>query len=390
MKTNETKQLNSQTILLGFFAVVIGLAGTYAVRVSMAKEPAVVQQPPPRKPPALLTVPLASRDIPAGSEISLDDIALYRMTKDEIKKTVKVSTFMVNPTQIIGKVVKVNIKRNGAFDTKDLMPSGKIPGVSRRLKPGLRAVTVPMTPSGALIGFATPGQRVDVLFHYGQSGEATVGNATNNDKSGKGFHPGHHDFNPPRRRDYYGNTIGAGGGGLGLDSQLQNATSTIIQDAEILAIDSQSTPTDLATPITDQERVRVTLAVAPRQAELLRVATGHGQLSLTLRSPHDGGHVHLEAPVTLDHILSVSSEVQVMEVYRGSSLSKVRFGTNQSIKKRVFGQPDTAASNGLNDPGPAQQESSETKTKDAKSLYLDSATRKREKTNFALPIAHAF
>ena len=141
MKTNETKQLNSQTILLGFFAVIIGLAGTYAVRVSMAKEPTVVQQPPPRKPPALLTVPLASRDIPAGSEISLDDIALYRMTKDEIKKTVKVSTFMVNPTQIIGKVVKVNIKRNGAFDTKDLMPSGKIPGVSRRLKPGLRAVT---------------------------------------------------------------------------------------------------------------------------------------------------------------------------------------------------------------------------------------------------------
>ncbi|TWU06075.1 Flp pilus assembly protein CpaB [Stieleria varia] len=342
MKSTSTSKINSGTILLGFFAILVGLIGTYTVRLALAAPPVVQQEPPPPpKPPARTTVPLASRDIAAGTTITLDDIALYRLTQDEIKESIKVKSFMTNPDQIIGKVLSSDLKRNDPFDTRHLLPAGKVPGVAGRLTPGLRAVTVAMTPDNALLGFAGPGQRVDVLFHYG-AGDESVGAAAGTDVSDLGFRPGHHDFNAPRRRDYHGNTIGGGAGGLG-SSEFQNATSTLIQDAEILALGHQSTPTDLASPIEGEEQVRVTLAVTPRQAEMLRVASGHGTLSLTMRSPEDEEKLALVDPVTLDHILAVDNTVHVMEIYRGQRLSKVQFGSDHSIRTRVFDEPEAVA-----------------------------------------------
>ena len=339
MKNKTPDKINSGSILLAFIAIGAGLIGTYAVRTAFAAP--AVEPPPapaPAKPPPRVTVPLASRDIPAGTEISLDDIALYKLTKQEIEESIEAKTFMTNPTQIIGKVVVKGIERGMTFDTSELLPAGKVPGVSGRLKPGLRAVTVAMTPSNALLGLAGPGQRVDVLFHYGQSNESAA-NGSDAGKAQPGFQPGHHDFNPPRRRDYYGNTIGSGGGS-GLDSiAFQCATSTLIQDAEILAFGNQTTPTELASPIDTEDTVQVTLAVDPRQAEMIRVASGHGQLSLTLRSPSDGQQVHLVDPVTLNEIMSVDHTVHVMEIYRGKERSQVVFGSNQSIRTRVFEAP---------------------------------------------------
>jgi hypothetical protein len=193
------------------------------------------------------------------------------------------------------------------------------------------------------LGFAGAGQRVDVLFHYGQGNTDSHVTATGNVAVGtdhNGFRPGHHDFNPPRRRDYHGNTLGGAGGGGALGAGVyQNATSTLIQDAEILALDNESTPSELGSPLGDKEMVRVTLAVSPRQAEIIRVASGHGELSLTLRSPDDGGRVILEDPITLANIMSVDHSVHVMEIYRGQSRSQLSFGSKHSIKKRNFDDP---------------------------------------------------
>ncbi|MCC9602746.1 Flp pilus assembly protein CpaB [Stieleria sp. JC731] len=333
MKPNAQSKVNSGTILIGMFAVTVGLAGTYVLRTVLKKEPPVVvaEKPePPPAPPKRITVPLASRDIPTGTEITLDDVALYQLTEAEIEKLIGKAAFMTNPKQIIGKVLQVDMKRSEPFSTMKLLPLGKFPGVGGRIKAGQRAVTISLTPNSALLGFASPGQRVDVLFHYGQS-EGTTGDLSN--KTG-GFVPEHHAFNPPRLRDYNGNTIGATG--ISGESELIGATSTLIQDAEILAIGMSSTPTDLASPLPDDKSVRVTLAVAPKQAEMIRVACGHGELSLTLRGPEDSQLVSLVDPVTIDQIIDFDNTVHEMEIYRGTALSKVHFGSNRSIKERVF------------------------------------------------------
>ncbi|WP_149499796.1 Flp pilus assembly protein CpaB [Roseiconus lacunae] len=333
LPSNGPSNINSGTLLIGMFAVTVGLAGTYVLRVALRQEPppVVAEQPEPEpEPPKRITVPLASRDIPVGTELTLDDVALYRLTQTEIETLIGKQAFMTNPKQIIGKVLQSSMQRNDAFNTKNLLPAGKFPGVSKRLKPGLRAVTIQMSSENALLGFATPGQHVDVLFHYGQMN----GHDNSQGTAYPGFYPAHHVFNSPGLRDYHGNRIGNGSGG---DlSAFQNATSTLIQDAEILAIGMSSTPTDLASPLPREESVRVTLAVAPKQAEMIRVAKGHGELSLTLRGPEDNQFVSLVDPVTLDHIMDFDTTVHEMEIYRGTALSKVHFGTNQSIREQVF------------------------------------------------------
>ena len=345
--------------MLAFFAVLFGLAGTYALRNSFKQEPVVIQEEAPEPPPAapvMITVPMASRDIPSGTQIVMDDVALFRMTREDVKKHIPAKNFMANPQQIIGKIVLNDIRRGATFDTRDFFPNGRSPGIASRLKPGERAMTIRVTPINALIGFAGPGQRVDVLFHYGesdtsaQSQDRGAGVQIGPNNNAQRFYPQHHTFNPPRNRDYWGNTIGAGGrgglgNGLGYGGAYQSATATLIQDAEILALERNSVPTKDATGVSADERVSVTLAVKPAEAELLRVADGHGELSLTLRGPEDNKKVDLIGPVTLDRIIKVKDEVHEMEIYRGQQVSTLQFQGQQTIQQHSFSSQPTVNSN---------------------------------------------
>ena len=102
-------------------------------------------------------------------------------------------------------------------------------------------------------------------------------------------------YNPPLKQGYADTNAGDPSGyrngqyGWGreagfndfVDQQLRSATATLVQSVEILALGRNSTPTDTSTGLTRDNLVSVTLAVDPRQAELIRVAEGHGELSLT-------------------------------------------------------------------------------------------------------------
>lgn len=313
----------------------VGLGGTYAMRV-LTRKVEEVAKPPEKAKPVLTTVPLASRDVLPGTELTLDDVALFKMTSEEIKKRFPSVSFMTNPSQIIGKIALNEIRQGRPFNTQDFFPVKKRPGVVKRLQPGLRALTLVLKKTDALLGFAGPGQRVDVLFNYGT--DSTLGS---NKNGSNGMFFNHFLYNPPRVRDYYGNTIGpggAGGGALG-EAGLQGATTTLAQNVEILALGRQSAPTDAATALPDEEQVEVTLAVSPKQAELLRVADQHGELSLTLRGTSDHEQLALVDPVTLDQIIDVKKHVHEMEVYRGTQVSRLQFNGSTVVEQRSFAQP---------------------------------------------------
>lgn len=116
---------------------------------------------------------------------------------------------------------------------------------------------------------------------------------------------------------------------------LQSATSTLIQGAEILAFNQQTIPVDETKGLPMDRRVLVTLSVFPREAELLRMASGHGELSLTLRSPTDKMNVPTVTPRTLDEIIDVRSTRQQMEIYRGNRVSRLEFQGGTVIKRTI-------------------------------------------------------
>ena len=329
------KKIDTGIIALMFFAILFGLAGVYALRVALKSDPVPPQLAPQK--PATITVPMASRDISAGTTLVLDDVALFSMTRDQIRERVGQRVFMTQPDQIIGKTLKTDLATGSVFNTKNFYPEGRGPGISNRLQPGQRALTIRISPVNALIGFAGPGQKVDVLFHYGKG---------DSKKSLHQYDPA--GYNPPLKQGFAGSGYDRGGYRNGqynwgrdvenefsdVDRELKFATSTIAQDVEILALGKNSTPTKTSTGLSAQERVSVTLAVNPRQAELIRVAEGHGELSLTLRGPSDSHTIPLLSPVTVNQIVTLRNNESKMEIFRGTTKSQLKFRGGKTIERK--------------------------------------------------------
>ncbi len=134
-------RLSPGTLLLGIFAVLFGLVGAYAARQYL-------QQTPPEDAPVETVrrqiVPLASADLAPGRTITMGDVMLVRMTRDEIRKRGIPGDFMTNPSQVIGRTLRTPLKRGRSFVTTAFYPEGTGPSVASRLKAGHRAVTIPL------------------------------------------------------------------------------------------------------------------------------------------------------------------------------------------------------------------------------------------------------
>ena len=316
-------KINSGTILIAFFAILAGMIGAYAYRQLNQPQPVVEATPPPPPPKVKsIVVPMVSRTLAPGQKITKDDVALVQLTTKQLKEMgLAGKAFMTRADQIIGKRVKSELRRGTTFDTRDFYSLGQGPGIAHRLKPGLRAVTVAMSPMNALLGFAGAGQSVDVLFHYsgGTGGSNTDDSRNLPQATVTGYIPNSRSRNRGNGGSVYG------------------ATSTLVQGAEILALNRLTNPTNESSGIgiAPEDNTLVTLAVYPREAELLRVAGQHGDLSLALRNPNDSAPVPLVDPRTVDEIIDIRSGVREMEIYRGKALSRLQFARKGGVNRRL-------------------------------------------------------
>ncbi len=154
-------RISSGTMTVAIFALLTGLAGAYTVRQYLQQPKA---EATPAGASAQPTIALASTDLVAGKTLVLGDIVVMSLSPEQVKRRNVPADAMTNTQFIVGRVLKNALKRGDSFLTTDLYPDGMGPSVVERLKPGLRAVTVPVTDLAAVSGFATPGSMVDVLF----------------------------------------------------------------------------------------------------------------------------------------------------------------------------------------------------------------------------------
>ena len=228
------KKLNSRQITL-IVALVVALAtGLLALSYlkGQQKPEAKVEIVVPLKP-----VLLAAKDIPIHAKITADMIT--RTTKPE--NTIEPGA-LDDPKAAIGDVALIAIPMNSAITTSKVGTPGSI-GITSRLKPGLRAMTIPVDMVKSVAGLIAPGDRVDVMSSVGRVG-----------------------IHPP-------------------------TTYTIIRGAMVLAlnqeIESVPAPGASTSPAGPSAPSTVTLAVTPQQADLLTVADLNSTLRLTLRSPEE-------------------------------------------------------------------------------------------------------
>jgi len=181
----------------------------------------------------LKPIVIANRDIAAREKITPDMLTKTTRPADEVEPQA-----LSDPKQAEGDIALITIPQGSTLTATKVGQPAEV-GLTVRLKPGMRAVSIPVDRVKAVAGLIQPGDRVDVM--------ASV----------------------PR--------------GVGIPPK----TFTIIRGALVLAINSQLEEAG-ATPDPDAGgAATVTLGVTPDQADLLTVADINTTLRLALRSPQE-------------------------------------------------------------------------------------------------------
>ncbi|MBC5799132.1 MAG: Flp pilus assembly protein CpaB [Candidatus Eremiobacteraeota bacterium] len=223
--------MNSRRITMIIAVVVAVAAGLLTVRyltaVDRSTQPAVVETKP---------VLIASVDIPARAKIAPEMLTKVTRPVTQVEPGA-----LSDPHAAEGDLALVSIREGSTITDSEVGQPAAI-GITGKLKPGMRAVSIPMDLVKSVSGLVQPGDRVDVMASVNKSSK-----------------------NLPTR--------------------------TIIRGALVLAVNSTLEPGAQPSPAPGQPTTSgsapdvVTLAVTPDQADLLTFADLNTTLRLALRSP---------------------------------------------------------------------------------------------------------
>lgn len=267
------------TMIVAIFAVMFGLVGAYAVKRYLQ-----VQPPPPASqpaPPRVYRFPRASMDLHPDKPLTIGDVSIAPLTQEQITKGVKDEDILpdsiVDPKQVVGRILRQPVKKGSSFQASMFYPEGTVPSVAEQLKPGYRAVTVPIKDIGAVAGFAGPGSMVDVLFR-------SIAD---------------------------------------VEQGIPETMVTLVEAAKVLAVGQNYVPGTLGKP----NITMVTLAVTVDQSKALKIAEGRGDMSLSMRSVVGDVVASNPAGVTLEGLLGIPPRPgpAVVDIYRAGNRQTLIF-----------------------------------------------------------------
>jgi pilus assembly protein CpaB len=205
-----------------------GLLAGYLALVYVSEEPSSLMAAEP----AGTQVVVASRDMPAGSIISREDVDIIDWPSGEVPEG-----FHTQPGEVIGRGVIFSVRRNEPFLAGKIAEKEAGGGLTITIPAGLRAISVEVDEVIGVAGFVLPGTRVDVL--------ATLMPNTN---------------------------------------RSETTTRIILQNIQVLTADQsyQEDPSGEPNLVTV-----VTLLVTPEDAEALTLASTEGEIQLALRNGLD-------------------------------------------------------------------------------------------------------
>ena len=181
----------------------------------------------------LKPIVLASRTIAKGEKITAEMLTKTQRPANEVEPDA-----LGDPSQTKGDIAMITIPAGSTITATKVGQPVEL-GITVRLKPGMRAVSIPVDRVKSVSNLVQPGDHVDVMASVAK---------------GLGV--------PPR-------------------------TYTIIRGAIVLAINSQLEQSGATPPPDSGAAATVTLGVSPQQADLLTVADLNTTLRLALRSPQE-------------------------------------------------------------------------------------------------------
>lgn len=194
---------------------------------------------------AVQEVLVVARDVALGAVVSADDLRYDRWPASVPTERLIVRKPGEDPkAAFVGQVARRALVEGEPFVSTSTFKQGAAGLLAGVLLPGMRAVSVAITPASAVAGFLVPGDRVDVVMAADFQRAASQ-----NEGKGGPF--------------------------------VRYAAETVLEDVKVLAIDQQMAKGKDGAAIQGKT---ATLEVTPKQAEILTAAGLLGQLSLVLRS----------------------------------------------------------------------------------------------------------
>ncbi|MBX6320793.1 MAG: Flp pilus assembly protein CpaB [Rhodospirillaceae bacterium] len=232
--------MTMRTVLLILVALLFAGATAFFVRDRMVVAPATAPAPQVQAPPKVVKkVLVAKTDLPAGTLLKEEHLR-WQSWPDESLDPAYVLEEGGDITKFYGAVVRRGIAAGQPVTEAQVAHPGDRGFLAAVLKPGMRAVSVPINATTGVANLVFPGDRVDVLFS---------------------------EIIKPSPNAPEGSTD-------------RHATETLLENVRVLAL-NQSLSTKEGEPISANV---ATLEVTPKQAEMLALVTQFGVLSLSLRS----------------------------------------------------------------------------------------------------------
>ena len=157
--------LSKQTLMVGIFAILVGLVAAWGVRQYLEKKEDVTPPAAKAAAPDQFKIPLAAVDLPADRVVVGQDTYVQPMTQAEFEKQfpkVNMKEVLASVRSVVNRQLKKPVKQGQPFLTTDFYLMGTGPSVAARLQPGFRAVRVEV-PANREAG-VQKGMYVDVLF----------------------------------------------------------------------------------------------------------------------------------------------------------------------------------------------------------------------------------
>ena len=201
------------------------------------KSPAVSS---PDAPPGYSKILIASKDIPAGQRLSIDDVEESQIVSAEVPKGTVRSVPLIIGRVAIRPLGKGQVVMEDAFAAP-----GSGPEIAEMLGGGKRAITLTLgDPAAGVVPY--PGALVDVMSTLAI----------------------------PRSKSETGGYV----------------TTTVLRGIRVLAVDDQVVGGEVRSGDgvnVRRRRLTLTLLVDPNQAQLLELASAKGTLAVALRAPDD-------------------------------------------------------------------------------------------------------
>lgn len=224
--------------------VALGIAGltAFLVRNYLSnKEAQLAQSGEPETKVSAVEVLVADRELAAGSIVQPDAFRWQAWPGEDMHPSYVVRSSGFDPKELSGAAVKRAVAAGEPVGPNRFVKPGEAGFLAGALTPGMRAVSIKLTPVSGAAGFVQPGNHVDLLLTRDLGADAEGG---------------------PRRV----------------------VSETVLENVRVLAIDQNVNDVDQVAKIGDT----ATLEVTRRQAELVVAAIDLGKLSLALRSLASG------------------------------------------------------------------------------------------------------